>query len=302
MQLNAKPGEMIDSKKVSIKIYLNKKLKGEEFKGITYYPVYARINFLGNNTSVRVSTRAGRPVMLNEEQFEEIEDIMYSGKYPRWLLHRSGIQLHILNREELMEKSILFEYSKQQDRFSFKVFTQKYRRWEKDIYSLIYDKFIDIIKSETLALTESWNDFNDIALEHITYSESEFNKWKHVLKEGQISAKAKQVGSSLIAMEYFNRCLFQVKMSIRDNLNYIPTERSTVFSWENGDDKDDFIGFVVESIERLESVGAISNKLAAFKYESPFCDGFREFFSFKTSEVENIRILIGEEIKQFQAE
>ncbi|AEE51901.1 hypothetical protein [Haliscomenobacter hydrossis] len=302
MQPTAKSVEMIDSKKVSIKIYLNKKLKGEEFKGITYYPVYARINFLGNNTSVRVSTRSGRPIMLNEEQFEEIEDVMYSGKYPRWLLHKGGIQLHILNREELMEKSILFEYSKQQDRFSFKVFTQKYRRWEKDIYSLLYDRFIDVVKSETVKLTESWNDFNEIALEHITYSESEFNKWKHVLKEGQISDRAKKVGSSLIAIEYFNRCLFQIKKSVRDNLNYIPTERSTIFSWENGEDRDDFIGFVLESIERLEAVGAISNKIAAFKYESPFCDGFREFFSFTTNELESIRSLVDEEIKQFQSE
>lgn len=240
----------MESKKVSVKFFLNKKLKGDLFKGVMYYPIYARIIFLENNTNIRVNKRSGGPSMMNEAAFNEFELMMYSGNYPRELLYTRP-ENHILGKEILIEKAILFEYEKVQDRFNFKEFTRKYKIWEKDLYFSMLEAFI--IKAKELAYerAKDIDSYNSIDFDQIVYSDSELNKWKGVVGES-IDTKLIDLGASLVSVTYFNQYLYREVLKFSVLFSYYPNERSTVFSWLHGTDKIDFNSFVNNSAKKFK--------------------------------------------------
>lgn len=243
----------METKKVSVRFFLNTKLKGENFKGVMFYPLYARINFLETNTSIRVNHRSGNPIMIDEAEFKELLDFVEFGKYPVEILYKTGAR-HVLNRKELIEKSVLWEYSKMQDRFDFKMFTKKFKRWEQDISHVMQDAFSAKAKKNAFDSIKKLETFQSIDFEQIMHSDIAFKSWIDALGGiKKIDNDLREFAECVHALLYFNRYLFNVKLRYEPSLSYYPTERSTVFSWENGADKNDFVEYTHKAIQNLDS-------------------------------------------------
>lgn len=233
---------MVEEKKVSVRFHIDKRVKGEKFKGDTYYPVYARINFQSNNTNIKVLDRFGQGIFVTETNMDAFKEFHESGSENMQAFLWGDGSINLLDKEQLYIKALQFEYERQNEKFNFKDFTVQLKKYEKDVYHLLYSAFFIELKRFTESRTDDINYIKRLNLGEISNVIAKLDEWKvkTELKE-MLPQTLKLLGEATISYLFYNRKTFEAKLISKKYGMRRPSERGTVFAWLHGDDRVLFI-------------------------------------------------------------
>ena len=93
---------MVKEKKISIRYYINTTKKPKMEKGMTFFPLYIKIGFNKESTSIKAYNGLYEDIFLNPNKFDDFNNI------PDQLLERNDLSI-VLSAEKI-EKIIRFEY------------------------------------------------------------------------------------------------------------------------------------------------------------------------------------------------
>ncbi len=129
---------MAKEKKITIKYFLNKKVKARVYGEHHHYALYMRIIFDRKSTEVKVLDILERPIWISEDTFST-----YVINKERALSMRMP---PIPDKEIILERAIREEYKQKGDEFNFKPLISKFRIYEKYLYVLFEQSLIQTLK------------------------------------------------------------------------------------------------------------------------------------------------------------
>ncbi|WP_367392768.1 hypothetical protein [Lewinella sp. LCG006] len=230
---------MVNEKKVSIKYFLNNRIKGEEYNGEIYHPLYARINFLGNNTKIRVSDRYDKLLFITEKDFGKIEPYLDSDPIEKGFLKHGKGGLDILNHELIIKKAIKRQYKIDGENFSFPVFTENLKFWQKDIYSYLKKELLEYLKEFSSSNLEL-NKYNSINFQELITTDAEFVKWQNLTAHQSLPKWLEiNIKATISYLAFKTQMLYWHNAKAYNSVGE-PTVKGTVFSWLFEDEKDQF--------------------------------------------------------------
>lgn len=129
--------------KITIKLFLQDKLKPELKEGKEYYPVYARITFLRRGTHLPMLNFAGRQIMFSRTNFSYfIDDFEKSGmNITEWWNGPAG---DLISKEIILRKTIERAYEKDKEDIDFSQIVKSFRINEQSIHVAVHSKAKEI--------------------------------------------------------------------------------------------------------------------------------------------------------------
>lgn len=127
---------MTTEKKITVKYFLNKKIKPRVYGDTRHYPVYMKVIFDRKSTEIKMISVVEKPLWIDEAGFKTyIID------------KKEGLRMPpIPHKEIILIKAIRREYDKVGDSFEFKPFVSKFRIYEKYFYPILGEVIIHQLK------------------------------------------------------------------------------------------------------------------------------------------------------------
>ncbi len=267
----------VDERTVSITFFLNKRMKPSVHNNEDWYPIYARLHFSGNNTKLKVFDRRNRGVYATEKVFDDLLFFYQKKDFDTSHLEY-GPGIVLLENEELIVKTVEYEWDKKKDDFNFKDYTKKLRIWQRDLQNVLSGFLLDEI-SRISQKKLDFNTYRRFEADSILGNDSDFIEWKSLIKNEEALVGLREIAEISIAYFQFIENLFYQREYRARDLFRKATYRGTVFSWIEGIDRNEFVSY----IKKMPNSDLNKYGNAASKY---FCKSFMEYFRVKSSSAE----------------
>lgn len=223
---------MDELRKITIKPFIEERVKGITHAGKVFYPLYLRVTYLNKGTMIKVLDKEGNNYYIEKDTFEVWDK---SEKRKGLYTQLESLDRIIKAKALLFTQVIKLEYIEEKDRFDFKRFTKKIRAWEKSLFYLLYNNFIDQLRNKALDQITNLVEFNKFDFNWVIRNE---NQTRRLFELINIEDKELLLlGRSLLAYHYFEKKFIEYVI----HSQFTILEKGNVFYWFHGGDRASFL-------------------------------------------------------------
>ena len=219
---------MSEERKITIKPFLDDRVKGITFAGKVFYPLYLRVNFLNKGTMIKVLNREEESYFVDVESFNKINEKQGLNEG----FGTPGRTLMI--KSTLVATAVKLEHELKQDRFDFKSFTRKLKIWERPLFNVLKAHFIDLLHQKALGTITDINEFNALNFDWSIRNEQQT---KLLFELIEIDDDLKLAGQTLVAYHLYENLILKRVVDFK----YAAFETGSVLHWLTNQDRGEFV-------------------------------------------------------------
>lgn len=246
---------MVNDSKITVKFFLQERVKPFEHKGNEYFPVYAMVIFRTKNTQFILHDFDGRQILATKDLFSAFNlDYEKLGVQARQWWYNPWLTL--LSKALILEKTVSICSKNLGSNFSLKSVSQAFRAFEQNTSLKAYEWACSHWTEFTRNSLEV-NDFLKYEWDDIHFSAAKMDIWKGLTSSAKRMNDDQKIAiEAFVAIASFDSFLRQKRTETKETRGIEPpSTEGSILSWVIGNEKHEFRNH----IERGPDIEAFAN-------------------------------------------